>query len=311
MLVYLAAADNFSTMRRYLRDWGQPLRQRLAILAYESRPEPRRLPDATYLFADVDRLTPASAPVARAIWDEMQSRGERVRCLNSPRHSLERRALLERLHRDGLNRFAVHGADADPATIRFPVFLRSSHQHKGAFGGLLADAAALHRAIEAKAAEGWPREDLLVVEHVDVGQDGLYRKYSAMRVGPRLIAHHIMFERQWEVKGPSLAEPAMLAEERAFQESNPHHEELMRVYRIAGIDYGRIDYGLLDGRVQVWEINPNPTLLYPRARYRPEQLPAKHAFTERLNAALLALDDRSPPFAPGLRGRWQRWRLGR
>ena len=33
------------------------------------------------------------------------------------------------------------------------------------------------------------------------------------------------------------------------------------MFQIAGIDYGRIDYSMLDGEPQVWEINTNPTVL--------------------------------------------------
>jgi hypothetical protein len=37
----------------------------------------------------------------------------------------------------------------------------------------------------------------------------------------------------------------------------------MDIFARAGLEYGRIDYGLADGRLQVWEINTGPTLLAP------------------------------------------------
>ena len=119
-------------------------------------------------------------------------------------------------------------------------------------------------------------------------------KYAATRLGDHMIAHHIMFERRWEVKGPSLDDPEMLAEEREFQLGNPHHEMLMKVFDLANIQYGRIDYAMHNGRMQVWEINTNPTLLYPRDHYTEDQMPAKLWFTEQLNNALIGIDDKSP-----------------
>ena len=38
---------------------------------------------------------------------------------------------------------------------------------------------------------------------------------------------------------------------------------LRRVFAVAGVDYGRVDYGVLDGVPQVWEINLNPTIGRP------------------------------------------------
>ena len=43
-------------------------------------------------------------------------------------------------------------------------------------------------------------------------------------------------------------------------ESNPHEAEVRRIFDLARIEYGRIDYAFRDGRMQVWEINTNPML---------------------------------------------------
>jgi len=44
-----------------------------------------------------------------------------------------------------------------------------------------------------------------------------------------------MFERCWEVKGPSLDEPCLLKEEREFQLKNPHRDMLVKIFDIAKI----------------------------------------------------------------------------
>ena len=37
-------------------------------------------------------------------------------------------------------------------------------------------------------------------------------------------------------------------------------KQLREIFDLAQIEYGRIDYGMLDGKVQCWEINTNPGL---------------------------------------------------
>ena len=54
---------------------------------------------------------------------------------------------------------------------------------------------------------------------------------------------------------------AELYEEREYLRNNPHEGILREVFHLAGINYGRADYSMLDGRPQIWEINTNPTLM--------------------------------------------------
>jgi len=53
---------------------------------------------------------------------------------------------------------------------------------------------------------------------------------------------------------------AMAREELEYVQRNPHEQQLREIFAIANIDYGRIDYSMLDGKVQTWEINLNPTI---------------------------------------------------
>ncbi len=52
----------------------------------------------------------------------------------------------------------------------------------------------------------------------------------------------------------------MILEERAYIVGNPHEAQLREIFGIAGVGYGRIDYAVLNGRVQTWEINLHPTI---------------------------------------------------
>jgi len=85
-------------------------------------------------------------------------------------------------------------------------------------------------------------------------------------------------------------------------ESNPHESWLRETFALARIDFGRIDYGLLDGVPQVWEINTNPTLARPvhgppraeRERNRALLQPTRQMFHDRFRAELEALCVPSP-----------------
>lgn len=306
MIHYLTAAARFAPMRLFLKDWGAPLRRRVRLLAYEDHPRASALPDGTFVFADVDRLPPDTTASAADLWEALAARGDRVRLLNRPGVSMRRFELLRALRERGSNRFDVRRLDEPRADLRFPVFVRDLLEHRGALTPLLADAASLEAALTELRDAGRRDDDLLIVEFVDtIGPDAIYRKYAAMVIGECVLAHHVMFGHGWEVKAPSLAEPEMIAENRAFQLANPHEERLRELFRLARIEWGRVDYAVLDGELQIWEINTNPTLLSAPRRYSEAQRPAKLWFADRVTAALLALDDH-----PGRRSGWLRRFLG-
>ena len=61
MIFYLCMRDNYRPFGAFVRAWGWPIRHRLRRLAYEDRPDASALPDATYIFSDVDRMPPQLA----------------------------------------------------------------------------------------------------------------------------------------------------------------------------------------------------------------------------------------------------------
>ena len=78
---------------------------------------------------------------------------------------------------------------------------------------------------------------------------------------------------------------AMVREEREYVFENPHERELRRIFEIARVEYGRIDYSVKDGVIQTWEINSNPTIgrgQRPASGAIPEELvPLRQATKER------------------------------
>lgn len=307
MLHFLLMSDNRGPLRRYYRSWGQPLYGRVRLISYDDVGDVDSLPDGTFVFGDGDRLSDAGLAAARRIWDGLAARGDRVRLLNKPGLVLGRRQLLRRLYDAGINRFNVHDLDDPRDAVRYPVFVRSAREHAGAYTPLLDDAEALRHAVDELIAAGRDRSDLLIVEFLDTSVDGWFGKHGAAKIGDRLIAQHIMYQREWAVKGPTVVTPDFLAAEDRYRETNPHRAELIEAFRLANIEYGRVDYGLFEGRVQIWEINTNPHLLYPRKVYQRAQLPAKYATRRLLNEALAAIDDRPTGRTP-LRERLRSYR---
>ena len=90
----------------------------------------------------------------------------------------------------------------------------------------------------------------------------------------------------------------MVEEERDYVLGNPHERELAEIFRIAGVEYGRIDYSVKDGALRTWEINLNPTIgrgtRPPSGRIPAELEPvrreSKDCFYERFRAAWEAAD---------------------
>ena len=101
--------------------------------------------------------------------------------------------------------------------------------------------------------------ETLIAQDVRDGQ-GMYHRYGAHIVGSRVFASNLVFARHWVVRTwePALQEGALLAAEQRYVESNPHEALLRPIFTMAGIEYGRMDYAVVDGRIQIFEINTNP-----------------------------------------------------
>lgn len=310
MLHFLVMADNRSPLRRYLRQWGEGLRGRTRLISYKNIRDPARLRDGTYVFSDIERLSPDGLAKAGRIWDTLAARGSRVRLLNSPHTILRRRELLQTLAATGRNRFNVYGIDEPREGIRYPVFLRSEREHRGPLTPMLNSEAELTAAIRNLVASGRPAFDLLIVEFLDTSVGGIFRKYSVTRIGDEILAQHAFHAKEWLVKSVRDWPAEEVRRDTEFVAQNPHGERLSEIFRLANIEFGRADYSMLDGEVQLWEINSNPTFFMHRSMYGPDRIEAKLALSRRLNAAMAALDEGAEPpgFMQRLAGYRDLWR---
>jgi hypothetical protein len=84
--------------------------------------------------------------------------------------------LQQALHTAGINPFCVHPSAVDPATLRWPVFVRSELDHTGPRSGLLQD----EEELAASLSERRHLANCLVVEFEETrSSDGIYRKFGA------------------------------------------------------------------------------------------------------------------------------------
>jgi len=276
---------------------GTEVEPHLEVVRYEDALQRGDWQGGTIIFGDLERVWSSMIPSLTDLWRRFENANASVRLLNHPTRSLTRYALLRRLRELGSNDFDVYRADEGRIPARFPVFLHGERDHNGPMTGALENQAALEAAIAERVEAGMPANQLLVTELCDVrGADGLYRKYGVFVVGDRVVPRHVFFSGGWNVKDArsqlgDRSEAALIEEEREFVLANPHEDELRALFAVAGIEYGRVDYGLRDGRIQVWEINTNPLLLSPALHPGQPRFDRVVALmNERLREALLALD---------------------
>lgn len=295
MIHLLLTRDHRYTASAFLRSWGYCLRERVCLVAYEGRPWGRDALPGTWIFADLERLRPSELADAASWADRLAAVPERYRLLNHPARALKRHDLLARLADAGVNRFRAYRAEALPETLRFPVFVRGENDHDGSIGGLLNSRAEVDAALASAGRRG-----LLVIEFLDYARtDAIFAKYSIMRAGPHLVRRHILFSRNWMLKQPDLLDSALLDEEVAFVSRAPEHQDqVATIFDLANVDYGRMDYTLVDGRVQVFEINTNPVLVPNVSGLAPERWLSQAISARALHDALATLDAGLPEPRP-------------
>jgi hypothetical protein len=291
-------------MRDFVELHAPGLAGHVEILHYEDLPG-RELSSGTYIFSALDHLTPGGVRFVRELIDQLRHQSARSRVLNDPARVLKRYELLAALHAQGLNRHGTRRATEVTPNVRFPVFVREESEHNGSLTPLLTDRATLQRALGRLVLKGYRLRDLLVVEYCETGDArGRYRRYSAFVVGDRIVARELMVGDGWMLKSHGNAPTrSEIDEENAYVLGNPHVAELRRIFDLAGIDYGRIDYALVAGRIETWEINLNPTIRRGR-QLDPNPIPpevnrlrdpGREHFTRSLESALLAVNTGGTP----------------
>ena len=260
-------------------------------MSYERALTAAALPPATFVFTDLDRLTRQGLDRAAACHRRLRRAGMRV--LNDPARFLDRFRLLQALRAAGINPFTAWRATPDLVPPRWPVFVRRIRGHHGPRSGLIHDLGHLRREIAAALAAGTAPDDLIVVEYcAEPLPCGFFCKFSVFRLGEAVFAEACVFHDGWVAKRGELRfdRPDLDAGELRVVHENPHGRAMAPVFALAGVEYGRVDFGMVGGRPAVYEINTNPYIELDDEAATPLQRETLRVVGRNYLAALARLD---------------------
>lgn len=300
MIYFVLARGNSSTIKNYLSKRGKEMEGKIGIIYYENLKPFSNLECNTLIFSDFDRLTSLQLKRASALYNQIKENYPDVTIINNPEKVKKRYDLLRALYKRGINNYNVFRVNDLLTDLQFPVFLREENNHTGALSDLIYNYKNLERNILALNLQGYPSKNLLIVEFVNVASsDGLFKKYSALKIGNQIIPRQLDYNMHWMVK--TSFEFNTFPEEEYFKEfeyyirENPHNEMLKNVFDISEINYGRIDYGMVDEKPIVWEINLNPNyggLRFKKKNESNERLSNLRAdFHQKLRSKLTELEN--------------------
>lgn len=266
----------------------------LRLQSYDAVFRRRRLPAATYIFTDLDRLGYFELELAARLYRGLREAG--LKTLNDPARVSQRFKLLRQLKSCGINDFNVWSLNDVDMPDRYPVFLRTASAHRGVLSGVLENRDELDRAIAEAVNKGIPERELLAVGYcAEPVAPGLFRKLSVYRIGDRMISTTCVHDRHWVAKlgVKGIASAALYEDEQRIVRDNPHGEQMREVFSVANIDYGRADFALVRGRPQIYEINTNPMIKAPQPHPVKARVESYKIVHDRLVAAFAELDGAS------------------
>ncbi|MEJ0022659.1 MAG: hypothetical protein WDN76_03885 [Alphaproteobacteria bacterium] len=249
------------------------------------------LPRATYIFSDFDRLGPWELELAARLYQQLKAAGMRV--LNDPARALQRLSLLRRLYSAGFNSFQVWRVEDHEKPDRFPVFLRTQAAHRGVLTDLLETPEAAEAALQSALNEGYTRRDLMFVEYcAEPVKPDLFRKLAGFRIGDKMIPALCVHEAKWTAKYGSIgiAGAALYEDEADIIKTNRYGEQLRAAFDLADIEYGRADFGMARGKMQIYEINTNPDVRTIGEHPFQIRMDAEKHFFQMIREGLEAID---------------------
>lgn len=303
MITYLCRELHRYTADAFVAGFHEQLGGRFQVLSYEQAFRAHALPVGHAIFTDFDRLTPYQREVAANMAAALSTVAPEARILNHPLRVKERYALLRGLLAAGINDFEVGRLDEGRRPPRYPVFIRREDDALGPETGLIADEAAFECALAELAAASRPLKGRIWVEYrARPDAQGRFRKYGAFRIGDHIMPYHLQVSDHWKVKRDTWElDSADHSEELAFVQDDPHAEVVRRAFDLAGIDYGRADYTMIDGQARFYEINTNPSM--PKKPRRQDRAERRTIVRTKFLDWMLALD--TPVAARG----WVRYAL--
>jgi hypothetical protein len=292
MVRFLTTRGHEYTVRRLVRrDMCGAKVPPCSVKCYDRFLRQSQVPCGVYIFTDIERLTPWELRLTSAAYSTLAA-DSRCRVLNNPARVMSRYELLRNLREQGINEFEVIRADELRWPTRYPVFLRHEQDHGRPLStDLLQDRDELAAALERARAAGISFRGLLIVGYAAEPFDApWFRKFNTFRVGNEVFAHHVVVEDSWAVKyGKTGLPDECKVFEQDFVKGDWNSDLLGRVFNIAGIEYGRADWGIVGGKVQIYEINTNPEISADPGSANPIRTATLAISTKKLCDSLAAL----------------------
>lgn len=295
MIYYLCDRKHQFTVTTYLNTWGKEIAPFFEPLPYNIFLRRKKHQSGTYIFSDLERLTRLQHKHAANIACQLSSIPSRYTVVNQPDRYLNRLEMLRALHRRGINVFNVYRPWELAAIKKFPVFVRAARIHTGPLTELLntrwAVILALLRPRVIRRSEG----NMLIAEYVDVSdEDGLFHKYAAYRIADRMVAAHVERNHNWSVKlqdsHDGIDVDRLVSDNLDYIKHNPHARQLMAIFELAGIEYGRIDYAVDSRGLIIFEINTNPHIILDKEEGGPRWREQVDSVCQSLNDAFYKLN---------------------
>ena len=266
MINFVTTKDHQYTLRKMLDGKLGRLTFKWRLWSYESLFRKFRVNTGTWIFQDIERLSEVELLKACRIASRLEDAGADV--INHPVKVASRYELQRKLFNAGLNKFEVFRADEHRIPGKWPVFIRFENNHKSPNPKLIYSIDDLDQSLASYQASNIPLKSLLVVEYYGAPNiDGLWRKFSAFRVGDDIVHHHIVTQDSWVAKygNPKLefddeSMRRIRLAEKDFIMVTGDPFNLLNAFKLGGIEFGRADFNFINGEAQIYEINTNPTL---------------------------------------------------
>lgn len=281
MITFVLSWSHSYTLKALHKNHGMP---KYNIWSYDRLFRTRHLPAGTWIFTDFDRLSPWDLELAAHVYMQLKNAGMHV--LNNPAAILNRFDLLKTLHKQKINSFNVWRPYEFNAINNWPVFLRTETAHRGVLTDLLHNQDELKQALENALNQAYPRRDLMAVEYrAKALPSGVFRKYGAFRIGDSLFPAPAVHDPNWVAKygQKGCASLEDYQEELVKVSQGLNEPILMQIFDIAGLQYGRIDYGIVDGHIETYEINSNPSF---KSNHKPHPVKARQDTIDLINKYL-------------------------
>ena len=271
------------------------INQRLKLLSYDDLFRIKNFEPGAFVFTDFDRLGALQLTKLSAFVRYVEQTRPGFPILNHPDRVLGRFNLLNHLRAIGLGRTTAHRLSDWRSVKEFPVFLRREKGHLAPLSDLIHSKPALEKACTEILPEGCDVIDIIIVRYLDYSDSqNVFRKYGAFKIGDRIYGEHLFHCDNWLVKTGFTKKGSedFDLESKEYIKTNPHSEILKKYFEASGIDFGRADYCVLDGEINLFEINTNPTFISaPPTRFDEFD---RHYFANLHDSALMTI-----PFAEG------------